>query len=348
MAIEKRLGKGRRTQKRPPPGELEAFFAGVDEVRAYLERSAEDPARGRTRLAKIAQDLVRHRDAEDLVRWLASSLLESLGGKGGSFWLREDACGSADAFRPWLNLGGGCEVPGTGPPPWSASGSASALSAADSGLWLKLAGPNGIVGVLWLQGSKPPDAENLALVEAIAETAGLLLEQRLRLEKLQRDPGTGLLGRTAFIERAGARLAAGPPPRRTLMVVVFRIAGMQELRVAWGRKVALSAVTQLGRAVEACLGDEAIIGLLSDDVCALLATGPFDRADVEAASIAQSVHRALTEMTADPGPSRAAAAGYALFGGPAHGLPATLDAIGARVGELGPGAVQRVRLKHTQ
>ena len=54
----------------------------------------------------------------------------------------------------------------------------------DGGLLLPLVGLDGLAGALWLEAAQPLDAASRTLLEAIAGTAGIMIEQALLLQEL--------------------------------------------------------------------------------------------------------------------------------------------------------------------
>ncbi|MBI3180486.1 MAG: hypothetical protein HYZ27_12545, partial [Deltaproteobacteria bacterium] len=53
------------------------FFAGVDEMRAHVDRHSRDPERRRARLARIAEEMPRHRQ-QPLSAWLVAELRQAM------------------------------------------------------------------------------------------------------------------------------------------------------------------------------------------------------------------------------------------------------------------------------
>jgi GAF domain-containing protein len=158
------------TVKAPVARELADFFEGVAEMRAHLDRRLQDPERRRRRLAAIARELLRPREGRELCRWLVTELAAAVGASSAAVWVREHG----DALTLWHALGA------PPPDPTSHPGESTAPTAPD-GLMLPLAGADGPVGALWLQARTPLDPDTAALVAALAETAGVALEQALLL-----------------------------------------------------------------------------------------------------------------------------------------------------------------------
>lgn len=154
--------------------ELAEFFDGVAEMRAHLDRRLQDPERRRRRLAAIARELLRPREGRELCRWLVTELAGAVGASSAAVWVREQ--GGA------LTL---LHAIGAPPPEPAPRAGESATPTRVDGLMLPLAGTDGPVGMLYLHARTPLDADTASLVAALAETAGVALEQTMLLAAMR-------------------------------------------------------------------------------------------------------------------------------------------------------------------
>ncbi len=78
---------------------VEAFFADVDQARAYLDRHLQDPTRRRARLVRACAQLPALRSAHALGDWLISGMSRALGASAAILWLSHDALAQAFELR---------------------------------------------------------------------------------------------------------------------------------------------------------------------------------------------------------------------------------------------------------
>ncbi len=167
--------------KAPDAIELDAFFEGVADMRALLDRSLQDPERRRARLAAIASGLSKPRDPRELGRWLVTELAAAVGAAAAALVVRERAA----RFVPWHTVG----TPREG---WlevalaevTAAGRATPIASRPGEVVVPLTGLDGAIGALWLAVRTPLDPTATELLAAIAGTAGVRLEQGLLLESM--------------------------------------------------------------------------------------------------------------------------------------------------------------------
>ncbi len=169
--------------KAPDAVELEVFFDGVAEMRAHLDRSLQDPERRRARLAAIAADLLKPRDARELGRWLVSEVATAIGAAAAAIIVRE----RAGHFVPWHTVG----TPPIARLAEAVAGLAGAAhpvadpaDAGGDGVFVPLVGLEGLVGALWLSTRTALDPGVTELLGAIADATGVRLEQGLLLEAM--------------------------------------------------------------------------------------------------------------------------------------------------------------------
>ena len=187
--------------KRSSAAVVDAFFEGVDEMRAHLDRRIQDPEHRRARLARLAGDLLRHAKPDDFPSWLLHASREALGADGAALYLRagelgpthELQDGHVDAFAPPLEAR---HEPHAGP----------------RSLWLPLSGADGPIGGLWLTGLEPLDPGSLELLDAVIGSAAALLEHQLRLGSLTQDSATGLPNEATFFDAARRQLQRRADP----------------------------------------------------------------------------------------------------------------------------------------
>ena len=148
--------------------DVDSFFAGVDEVRTYLDRQRQDPRQRRARLSRIAAELLKPRSARALSEWLVNELSAALGASAAALLTPGPEHG-------WQTR---CAL---GEPPldaWLARATALAgepiLPAGE--LWIKLEGVDGLVGILAFTVQELDDSA-MTLVLAIADTASVVLER---------------------------------------------------------------------------------------------------------------------------------------------------------------------------
>lgn len=168
--------------KSPPPSSPEDFFAGVDEMRAYLDRHQQDPAHRHVRLAGVARDLLRPHRSTRLWPWLLQELGDALGASSGAVLTPGDA-----GWHSVHVIGGPTPLPSSrvfstllrdGAPDASA---AIVQVVAGEGAVLPARGSDGVLAVIWLAGIVAIDAETCALLQAILDTAATVSETRASL-----------------------------------------------------------------------------------------------------------------------------------------------------------------------
>lgn len=281
--------------------DLEAFFAGVTEMRAYLDRHIQDPERRRERLARIAGALAKRRSPVELADWLAAQLREALGAAGCAVFRHEGA------WLPWRQAGV-VRVPPT---------------AAELGKWINvspgrfdqdplqtrhgivvaLAGLDGLVGALWIEEGHDLDPVSRALLQAIADTAGAALEQSLSVQALAYDSVTGLIHDAAFIAAAEDLLAAAGRAGQHLALMGARLAGFDVIARLHDQAAARSAVVQLGRTVREAAPDGALVGRRYDDLYVierLDAGAAWEEVEAGLAGRARNVSAALQHAPHEP------------------------------------------------
>lgn len=64
---------------------IDEFFAGLDEMRAYLDRNVQAPPQRRGRLAKIVTELPRQVSRPDFERWFFSRVAAAVGAERACF-----------------------------------------------------------------------------------------------------------------------------------------------------------------------------------------------------------------------------------------------------------------------
>lgn len=189
-----------RTVKPRHDADLDAFFAGVDEVRAYLERHRQDPESRRARLSQLASELLKPRQAGALVSWLTCELASALGARFAAIWVRRSELAR---FECWHAVGK--PSPQHDPEAVARSALASLDAAAreadareadasathhdERGLMVPVLGSATLLAGVWLELDSPLDAATLRLLEALAATAGMALEKALSAAVIH--PGRG-------------------------------------------------------------------------------------------------------------------------------------------------------------
>ncbi len=136
-----------------------AFFAGVDEARALLDRRSQDLAHRHQRLGDVTLGLLRPRPARELGRWLLRELAEALG-----------------ANEVELRFGVPCGDELTLAHRDGALGEAAGGISCE----LTLRGLDGGAGTLRLKLEEPLAQPTLRLLEELLSTAAAALEQGLR------------------------------------------------------------------------------------------------------------------------------------------------------------------------
>jgi hypothetical protein len=237
---------------------VEAFFAGVAEMRAYLDRNIQDPRRRQQRLARLAEALLKPRGARALGDWLVRQLRDAVGAESVGLWVGDGL--------------------------WSVAGCTPAPEVPAHAVTFTLSGARGPMGAVRLEGAPALDAASLRLVEALCDTAAMAIEHALGVEAIGRDPATGLLADADFAARAGAWLGQMPPPGAAAALLAFRVTTPDGL----GR---------LAAAVRAHLPQGTPAARRGADVYAALSALPLERAERQATSMAQKVRRTLAAGT---------------------------------------------------
>ncbi len=173
--------RGEVDTSRRQEAHLDAFFAGVDEVRAFLDRSIQDPERRRARLSNIAALLLKPREARVLVEWLAGQLAAALGARAVAVFV----C-PATQISPacWCSVGSPHGRPQEVAELLAQRSVGVQLLVRPPGMLLPLAGGERIVGAVWFEVDEPLDRGSQALLQALGGAAGMALEQALALEAI--------------------------------------------------------------------------------------------------------------------------------------------------------------------
>lgn len=196
--------------------DIEAFFEGVTEMRAHLERHNHDPLRCRQRLQRIAQGLLKPRSTRGFAAWLSTEVQSALGYDSGGIWICDGG------WRLWHRAG--ADTTSAVPDLLEHLGGTDLRQLPGGEILVPIPGLSGTAGALWLKGGAVLDDDSRDLLLAIAGAAGMALSQALRVEALARDPATGLLSNTAFIEQAGVELRQVVQPL-SLGIMSLRLAG---------------------------------------------------------------------------------------------------------------------------
>jgi GAF domain-containing protein len=163
--------------------DFDSFFAGVAELRAYLDRHLQDPERRRARLGRIAAELLKPRAGVALEDWLVQQLADSMGSAAALLarpsadgsWRAGATVGTPQPSRYEKALAPLAKQPSAASPlPFEAEG----------GLVVPLSGVERLLGAVWLEDALHIDATSAALLQAIAETAAVLLEQEALLQAM--------------------------------------------------------------------------------------------------------------------------------------------------------------------
>ena len=172
-----------RTVKPHSTPAVDDFFAGVDEMRALLDRELQDPERRRGRLAAIAGELLKPRAKGELCRWLVSELAVAIGANVASILVREHGAFPLVSGHTVGVPPEGSVIPTLDEVVRLAANEAE-LFASSGAVVVPLKGIDGIVGALWLVIRTPLDAGSAELLRAIADTAGVALEQAILLHAM--------------------------------------------------------------------------------------------------------------------------------------------------------------------
>ncbi len=306
-------------------------------MRAYLDRHIQDPERRRTRLGHIARELLRPRSASELGCWLTSQLCEAVGATACTIFLRRGG------WVPWKVAGHAGPSPDPRELDALATRAPADVMAATAGenLLLGIRGVEGLIGALWVESGRDLDTVSGALVRAIAETAGVILEQALGVEELNRDLLTGLLSQSAFNDRAVKMTGLERPPDSAHLLIAFRVAGQEAIAAAYGLRAVQSAICDLAQAVEETLPDGSLIGARFDDIVALC--GPLTDAStqLEATQIARAVDTTLRQAAA-AGQTLAATAAFLVIREPVIDIGDSTKRVAAKLDTAPAGAAVRV------
>lgn len=273
-----------------------------------MDRCIQDPERRRERLSKVAQHLLKPRGASELARWLVRELREAVGARACTLLMKETD------WKPWHGAGTTRSLPTLGARAQlrGEAGQEPQPLQVGADLLMPVVGITGPVGALWIEAGHALDPGSEKLLQALAGTAGVLLEQGLGVESLIRDPHTGLLSEGAFVERAQDVLAGSPPSGMVTAVVGFRVAGIETIREAQGASAAGRAMLALARAAERGLPTAQALGVRFHNVLAICAELQPGSADLEIAAATRRVGAALAAATRNAGPPLSAAAAYLL------------------------------------
>jgi len=298
---------------------LSTFFAGVEELRRYVDRNLQDPRRRRSRLAQIAQDLVKNRRVRTLAAYLAEQLRFALGARASAMWVNDGV------WACWYRAGAGTNLA-----PANDMTTAVPLFWMDdpTGAWLPLAGTTHVVAALWLEDLQRPDGSTTELLAALASTAGMLIEQGLAALAANRDPATGLLSATAFVEHAGAEVRLVPSSGRAFVVIGLGHAHGCDPWPAAKR-------AEMGRALSDAAPPGTVLGTDGGDAFAVFADVPVDRCDREVAILARGIRSAL-------GGAQSAALTYFVSARPIEDLRATMEQVRERLRAADAGSVTRL------
>lgn len=306
-------------------------------MRAYLDRHIQDPERRRARLGHIARELLRPRTAGELGEWLTKQLREAVGATACTILLRR-----AD-WAPWKVAGKPGRLPDTSDLEALTSGSPGDSGSARAGedLLLAIPGVDSLIGALWVEAGRDLDRLSGALVKAIADTAGVFLEQALGVEELNRDVLTGLLTASAFNRRADEVVARDRSVDSVLLLIAFQVAGKEAISAAYGPRAAKAAVADLATAVKKTLPDNALLGVRFDDITAIC--GPIDEAgaQIEANQIARAVDTTLRNSAA-AGSTLAATAAYLVIRQSVVDLAEETKRLAGKLGGAPAGAAVRL------
>ena len=316
-------------------GEVAAFFDGVDEARRYVDRHLQDSERRCERLARMVQELVRPRSASDLAYWLSRQLCEAVGARGCTLLLRDPF------WRAWR---AGGQV-GSLPKPEVLDAvlgdpltSAGELHAIDGGLMLGLKGIDAHLGALWLEGVVELDARSVMLLLALCDTAGVLLDQGLKMEALNRDSRTGLPLLGAFLAQAASIL----PAEQASVLLGFRIVGLEAIREAQGGAAEERAMAELAAAVSEAMPDDALLGVRFDTVLVLRRIESVSAVEAQAADWAHTAILALRGRTSKSGPALTATAAYIILGHLPPDLMPHLDHLMRHLNDAPAGSAEKL------
>lgn len=163
----------KQARKRARQSEVEAFFAGVDEARALLDRLGHAPERRRERLAGLAKELLRPRPAAELAAWFVEALAELLAARGveliaaGAELATWAVHGSVVARPKPAQLA--ALLPRSGPLP-------EQPVELPGGVFVAVIGQVGPVAGLWIEGAPELEPATRAVLQALADAAAVALE----------------------------------------------------------------------------------------------------------------------------------------------------------------------------
>ncbi len=143
-------------------------------MRACLDRAVQDPEKRRTRLGAIARDLIGARAAPELGLDLVTRICDAVGGTG--------CCLLLERPTAWPLISVGDVSPLPAEQQRAEVSTTGKLLVVGKCVLIPIRGLNDTIGALWLRLERPLDADTLRLLQALADTVGIVLEQGLSEE----------------------------------------------------------------------------------------------------------------------------------------------------------------------
>jgi len=143
--------------------------------------------------------------------------------------------------------------------------SGGALDVAPDEVVVVVRGVEGTVGGLWLRGVGDLEGRAASLLEALAGTAGALLEQGIRAEAVGCDAQTGLPFEWPFLERVAALVGPASP---VVVLYAFRVGGLDTIREAQGGLAVKRALVRLASTVRSAFPADTPLGVRFSTVLA--------------------------------------------------------------------------------
>lgn len=169
-----------RTVKPKDEVDLDVFFAGVREVRSYLERHNQDPTHRRQRLGALVTELIKAREPRELASWLLRELAGAVGASGAALYVCNMPVPGWKVWQHTGNLDAASFLPTIG----DLAPRGEDIVEVTGGLVVPCLGVERLVAAIVLLLTTPLDAAAQNLLQALAATAGVALEQSLTLEAL--------------------------------------------------------------------------------------------------------------------------------------------------------------------
>jgi len=178
------------------------------------------------------------------------------------------------------------------------------------------AGPDGALAAWRSAGSRDFDEEDLALIAAIAEIAGLLLAQHVMQQELaaqaRTDALTGLLNRRSFTDQVEARLTA---TERASAILFLDLDHFKQVNDRLGHEAGDQVLRNAARMLQGFVRPGDLVARLGGDEFAVWLEGAGE--EVAERRVRDLVHRApsaLAEGLGELEPPLAVSAGYAVRG----------------------------------